>query len=85
MAPHNPSYWEIYVSKADYNPTQQALKWDDLELVQEIGDVQPVNGYYAFDVDLKEHIGRRVVYTRWQRDDAAGEGFYNCSDVNIVK
>lgn len=85
MAPHNPSYWEIYVSKPDYNPTQQPLKWDDLELVQEIGDVQPVNGYYEFDVDLKEHTGRRVVYTRWQRDDAAGEGFYNCSDVNIVK
>ncbi|MFJ4442518.1 lytic polysaccharide monooxygenase auxiliary activity family 9 protein [Pseudomonas sp. NPDC089422] len=84
MAPHNPSFWQIYVSKPDYDPKQRPLKWDDLELVQEIGDVQPVNGYYEMKVDLKENTGRRVIYTRWQREDAAGEGFYNCSDVNIV-
>ncbi|AUY34113.1 chitin-binding protein [Pseudomonas sp. PONIH3] len=83
-AVHNPSYWEIYVSKPGYNPAERALKWDDLELVQEIGDVPPVNGYYELEVDLKNHIGKRVIYSRWQRKDPAGEGFYNCSDVNIV-
>ncbi|MFJ4392695.1 lytic polysaccharide monooxygenase [Pseudomonas soli] len=83
-AVHNPSYWEIYVSKPGYNPAERALNWDDLELVQEIGDVPPVNGYYELEVDLENHIGKRVIYSRWQRVDPAGEGFYNCSDVNIV-
>ncbi|WP_449431195.1 lytic polysaccharide monooxygenase [Pseudomonas putida] len=84
MAPHNPSYWEFYVSKADYDPAKRALNWDDLELVQTLDDVAPKDGYYEMDVDLKEHTGKRVIYSRWQRVDAAGEGFYNCSDVNIV-
>ncbi|MDN4499380.1 lytic polysaccharide monooxygenase [Pseudomonas mosselii] len=84
QAVHNPSYWEIYVSKPGYNPAERALKWDDLELVQEIGDVPPVNGYYELEVDLKNHSGKRVIYSRWQRVDPAGEGFYNCSDVIIV-
>ncbi|QXH57378.1 lytic polysaccharide monooxygenase [Pseudomonas maumuensis] len=84
QAVHNPSFWEIYVSKPDYDPAQRALNWDDLELVQKIGNVAPVNGYYELDVDLKKHTGKRVIYSRWQRDDSAGEGFYNCSDVNIV-
>lgn len=83
-AVHNPSYWEIYVSKPGYNPAERALKWDDLELVQEIGDVPPVNGYYELEVDLKNHTGKRVIYSRWQRVDPEGEGFYNCSDVNIL-
>ncbi|NQD75659.1 lytic polysaccharide monooxygenase [Pseudomonas sp. CM27] len=84
MAPHNPSFWQFYVSKPGYDPTTQVLKWDDLELVHEEGNVQPVNGHYEMQVDLKENTGRRVIYTRWQREDSAGEGFYNCSDVNIV-
>ncbi|MCU0123568.1 lytic polysaccharide monooxygenase [Pseudomonas vlassakiae] len=84
QAVHNPSYWEIYVSKPGYDPKERALKWDDLVLVDEIGDVPPVNGYYELDVDLKGNEGRRVIYSRWQRVDPAGEGFYNCSDVNIV-
>lgn len=84
QAAHNPSYWEIYVSKPDYDPKVRALNWDDLELVGEFGDVSPINGYYELDVDLKDSEGRRVIYSRWQRQDSAGEGFYNCSDVNIV-
>ncbi|MGB9089965.1 MAG: lytic polysaccharide monooxygenase [Pseudomonas farsensis] len=84
MAEHNPSYWEIYVSKDGYDASTRPMKWDDLELVAQIGDTQPSNGYYLLDVDLKNYTGKRVIYTRWQRDDAAGEGFYNCSDVNIV-
>jgi predicted carbohydrate-binding protein with CBM5 and CBM33 domain len=26
-----------------------------------------------------------LLYSRWQRDDVVGEGFYNCSDINIVR
>ncbi len=84
MAVHNPSFWRIYVSKPGYDASQRALKWDDLELLESPGNVEPVGRYYEMDVDFKNHTGKRVVYIRWQRVDEAGEGFYGCSDVNIV-
>lgn len=31
----------------------------------------------------EDRTGTAVIFTRWQRIDAVGEGFYNCSDVNI--
>lgn len=31
-----------------------------------------------------DRSGEATLYTRWQREDIAGEGFYNCSDINIL-
>lgn len=84
MAVHNPSFWRIYLSKPGYDASQRALKWDDLELLESLGNIEPTGNFYEMDVDFKNHTGKRVVYIRWQREDAVGEGFYNCSDVNIV-
>ncbi len=42
-------------------------------------------GYYELDVPLPANrSGKAVLYTRWQRVDVVGEGFYNCSDINFV-
>ena len=41
--------------------------------------------YYVFDVAIPDgRTGNAVLYTRWQRTDAAGEGFYSCSAITIA-
>ncbi|MGL6258559.1 lytic polysaccharide monooxygenase [Vibrio sp. WXL210] len=82
-APHNPSYWEIYLTKQGVD-TSQPLKWDDLELIEEVGNITAQSGKYRMNVTIPDdRSGRAVLFTRWQRIDAAGEGFYNCSDITI--
>ena len=33
----------------------------------------------------QDRVGDAILYTRWQRNDVVGEGFYNCSDITIVR
>ncbi|CAA0099559.1 Chitin-binding protein CbpD [BD1-7 clade bacterium] len=84
--PHNPSFWQIFVSKPGYDPRTAKLTWNDLELVKQIGNISTEGGVYPLrDIKLPSNrSGRAILYTRWQRYDAAGEGFYNCSDINFV-
>ncbi len=87
-APHFPNYFRIYVSKAGYNPDTDVLTWDDLEELQyheNIHASQTENGnVFIMDVELPANRqGKAVLFTRWQRIDPAGEGFYNCSDINF--
>ena len=87
--PHNPSFWEFYLTRPDFDGSQDVLSWGDLTLIQTHGDLAMItksNGrrYYIMDVAIPPgRSGDAVLYTRWQRDDAAGEGFYNCSDIAI--
>ena len=87
-ASHNPSFWQFYITKPDYDKSKP-LTWDDLELVDEVGNVEPTEGTpndtYNFKVKLpKDRVGEDVIlFSRWQRVDPAGEGFYNCSDITI--
>ncbi|USD43794.1 lytic polysaccharide monooxygenase [Vibrio sp. SCSIO 43135] len=83
-APHNPSYWQFYLSKPSYDPSV-ALTWDDLELVDTSGNVAVgEDKRYRIKVTLPaDRSGDAILYTRWQREDAAGEGFYNCSDISF--
>ncbi|MFV9875152.1 MAG: lytic polysaccharide monooxygenase [Rickettsiales endosymbiont of Dermacentor nuttalli] len=37
--PHNPSYWEIYLSKEHYDSSTAALGRDYLVLIKEIGNI----------------------------------------------
>jgi chitin-binding protein len=82
-ATHDPSFFEVYISKADYDAEKAELKWSDLELLGKVENVTPVNQQYKFAVDAKNYTGKHVLYVRWQRIDPVGEGFYSCSDVNI--
>ncbi|WP_346719986.1 lytic polysaccharide monooxygenase [Pseudoalteromonas ruthenica] len=89
--PHNPSFWKFYLSKPGFDGATQTLAWSDLELVQEVGNIDFIKDaeghrYYEMNVAIPaERQGDAILYTRWQRDDAAGEGFYNCSDITIVR
>ncbi|PMJ99550.1 lytic polysaccharide monooxygenase [Vibrio sp. 10N.261.55.A7] len=83
-APHNPSYWQFYLTKPSYDPSLP-LTWSDLELVDTSGNVAVgEDKKYRIKVSLPaERSGDAIFYTRWQREDAAGEGFYNCSDISF--
>lgn len=84
-APHNPSYWQFYLSNENYDPTTP-LTWGDLTLIDTAGNV-PVgeDKKYRINVTLpSDRNDSAVLYTRWQREDAAGEGFYNCSDISFT-
>ena len=86
--PHNPSFWQFFLSNSDFNSANESLSWEKLTLVDELQD-QPIviiNGkkFYRIMVTLPaSRSGDATLYTRWQRDDVVGEGFYNCSDIRI--
>lgn len=83
--PHNPSYWQVYLSSADFDPATEPLSWDKLQLIHQQVDVTAQAGYYLLNINLPaDRQGKAVLYTRWQRQDAAGEGFYNCSDLLLL-
>ncbi|MEH0668839.1 lytic polysaccharide monooxygenase [Vibrio owensii] len=83
-APHNPSFWEFYLTKPGAD-LSKALAWGDLDLIQTEGNVPVSGGKYRMNVTIpSDRSGDAILFVRWQRDDAAGEGFYNCSDITIV-
>lgn len=84
-APHNPSYWEFYLTKPSYDPTQP-LTWNDLELIDTAGNifVDSEKRYRTKVTFPADRSGDAILYTRWQRVDVVGEGFYNCSDITIT-
>ncbi|MDR8480644.1 lytic polysaccharide monooxygenase [Serratia sp. IR-2025] len=82
-ATHDPSFFEVYISRPDYNAATAPLKWSDLVLLEKVENVKPENQQYKFAVNAKDYTGKHVIYIRWQRIDPVGEGFYSCSDVNI--
>ncbi|MCV5901510.1 lytic polysaccharide monooxygenase, partial [Escherichia coli] len=61
------------------------LTWSDLELIDTAGDVYvDAEKRYRIHVTFPaDRSGDAVLYTRWQRIDVAGEGFYNCSDITL--
>ncbi|QUM81181.1 lytic polysaccharide monooxygenase [Moritella sp. 5] len=83
-AQHNPSFWQFYLTKPNAD-LSKPLAWGDLELIQEEGNISAVGGKYHTNVTIPtDRVGDAVLFVRWQRIDAAGEGFYNCSDITIV-
>lgn len=87
--PHNPSFWKFYLSKPGFDPSTDVLKWADLDLVQEHGNIDFVRDpdgrrFYEMYVAIPpDRQGDAILFSRWQRNDPAGEGFYNCSDITI--
>lgn len=91
-AVHEPSYFEVYVSRLEYNYSRQ-LTWHDLEpiggdgsqLVLNDGSDDACAGDHLYTIPVRLPLRSRkfVVFVRWQRNDIAGEGFYNCADVEF--
>nr|WP_238930452.1 lytic polysaccharide monooxygenase [Vibrio sp. S9_S30] len=82
--PHDPSYWEVYLSNASYTG-DAPLTWADLDmLVKSDKVVLGEDRRYRLTVKIPEgRTGDAILYTRWQRKDPGGEGFYNCSDISL--
>ncbi|ANC30711.1 lytic polysaccharide monooxygenase [Isoptericola dokdonensis] len=81
QANHGADYLLVYVSKEGFDPTTEALGWDDVELVQETGSY-PTQSPYVTDVDLTGRDGRAVLFTVWKASHA-DQNYYLCSDINI--
>jgi chitin-binding protein len=93
---HNPSRMRVFISKPSYDPTRP-LSWSDLELIYDApapvpvpangaGHLPNVQSFYKLNVPIPENrVGDAILYSYWQRIDAGNEGFFNCSDVTIVR
>ncbi|EFA82167.1 enhancing factor precursor [Heterostelium album PN500] len=88
-APHNPSYWEFYVTKEGFDVSKNKITWNDVELITKIDDVPTittndpkcsVTKAYNMTITLPARFSNSVLLSRWQRVDPVGEGFYSCSD-----
>ena len=80
--PHEPSYFEFYISKSTYDPTKP-LKWSDLEPLTVLAPPVLDGSNYRFSVDMPQRVGRHVMYVIWQRIDPAGEAFFSTSDIDF--
>ena len=67
----------------------QPLDWDDLDLVYTVGNVDPTDGspYKTYNFKVKLPTDRVLAMQSFTAagsgEDAAGEGFGNCSDITI--
>ncbi|HFV9244173.1 lytic polysaccharide monooxygenase [Enterobacter bugandensis] len=84
-AKHTPSFIEFYINKKNVDPTKKKLGWGDVELLKTFNIASGDNSdRHTVNVTIPEdRTGKAIIFTRWQRIDPVGEGFYNCSDVII--
>ena len=96
-APHVPSFARVFLTKPGFDPTRAPLTWNDLTLIHteqftvaqtNWGNKPPAisaSGYFKMSVPVPaQQSGKATLFVQWQRIDPAGEGFYNCSDINLV-
>lgn len=97
-APHVPSFAKVFLTRPGFDPTRSPLTWNDLVLIHteqltvaktDWGSNPPsipgASGYFKFPVPIPSgQSGKATLFVQWQRIDPAGEGFYNCSDINIA-
>lgn len=87
---HEPSYFEVYITQPQYNYSEP-ITWDNLMLIYKQSSVLTQKSVdnchsdlvYTMLVDIPHRDNKFVLFTRWQREDISGEGFYNCADVQL--
>ncbi|WP_326554470.1 lytic polysaccharide monooxygenase auxiliary activity family 9 protein [Micromonospora sp. NBC_01813] len=89
QASHGADYIRVYVTQQGFSPTTQALGWNNLELVAQIGNTpasrwQSVPSGVQIDIPVNApgRTGRHMVYTIWQASHM-DQSYYFCSDVNF--
>ena len=80
-AKHGADYLRIYVTKQGFDPTTEAIGWDDLTLLTETPRYG-TTGLYETGIDLAGRSGRAVLYTVGQASHL-DQSYYLCSDINI--
>jgi chitin-binding protein len=93
QASHGADYVRVYVTRQGYNPLTQALGWNHLELVAQVGNTPasqwtrvttPHQGVQLnINATANGRSGRHIVYTIWQASHS-DQSYYFCADVNIV-
>lgn len=82
-------FFQYYLTKPTYDPSLP-LMWDDLILIDEFQNPPPsIPGgqphLFVHHVTIPDgRTGNAILFSRFQRRDPHGEGFYNCSDIKIV-
>ncbi len=82
-APHNPSFFKIWITKANYDHKTH-LAWDKIAFLGRYdidSDVTKVGNEYRMKATLPARSGRHVLYVAWQRIDPVGEVFFSTSDL----
>ena len=79
-APHATSYYEVYITNADWTPAQP-LTWGSLTLLVRT-DPSVAESTTNIPVTLPARLGKHVIYSIWQRSDS-GEAFYSTSDIDF--
>lgn len=82
QASHGADYFRVYITRQGFDPTRQALTWNDLQLVKTTGRYAPSQNY-SIDVSTSGRSGRAVVYTIWQASHM-DQAYFICSDVNFT-
>lgn len=77
-APHNTSYYEVYITKEDWTP-DQPLTWDSLSLLARTSQ-SSAEATVDIPITLPQRTGKHVIYSIWQRSDSP-EAFYSTSDI----
>lgn len=99
-APHDPSHFAVYLTRAGVNPGTKVLAWNDLEFLGNwsVGNAarpvgtstrpNPVGGTilsYDWAVPIPaDRAGHAALLVIWQRDDPAGEAFFSVQDLNVA-
>ena len=79
-APHATSYYRVYITNANWNPSMP-LTWGNLTLLTETTP-SPAAGTVDIPVTLPARTGKHVIFSVWQRSDSP-EAFYSVSDVDF--
>ena len=98
-APHDPSFFEVYLTKSGFNAATQTLTWGALEKLGRWALHDPAfpvtNGTapspaggtsLSYDWSIRipaDRTGRHVVVVIWQRQDPAGEAFFAVQDLDV--
>lgn len=81
-ASHEPSVWDVWMTKASWTP-DKALRWADMEY---LGRPKATlgGGRYRFALPIPDdRRGHHVIWVAWQRNDPAGEAFFAAADVEV--
>lgn len=82
QAVHGADYFLVYVTRQGFDPTKQALTWNDLQLVKRTDRYAPSQNY-EIPVTTSGYSGLHVVYTIWQASHM-DQTYFLCSDVNFT-
>lgn len=99
-APHNPSYFQVYLTAQGFNVATQQLTWNALENlgrwslndpthpVTNATAPSPSGGSslsYDWNIPIPANrSGRHVIVVIWQRQDPAGEAFFAVQDIQVT-